>query len=232
VHRPRQRHRPGLDHPVPALALAVAEHRHIDGDEQRAEALRLGALDQVLDPRAIAEGIELEPVILLRPIGELLERIAAGAAQAQPRPRRLGSARDRDIAGIMAQAGRAGWRKAERQRQHLPGDLRLQLGLGDAGQDLLAQPPAAEAGHVLTHRDEIVGAAIDIGPGEIGQPLARLLAPHLDVERLDAVAQFELHRCHDYPLPIADHVRRLSASRTLLRKGGSVKRLAGVRRRG
>ncbi len=93
---PRRAERQGRRHRRAGarLALAMAAHRHIDGQEQRRIAGGLGALDELADRVAVAEAVELEPVFFLGRRGDLLRasrsrrRSAYSGCRRPPRPAR------------------------------------------------------------------------------------------------------------------------------------------------
>ena len=201
--------------PVQALAFAVADGRHVDGDDHRPVARAAGALDQAADQLAIAPRIQLEPMRHASRSRDLLDRVSAGAGEDESGARVLGAASDGDVALPVREAVEAGRGHEHREGERLALELGRQVVVGVAGEHALAQPPVPERVAILGERDPVVGGAVDVGPDHQRNRAARGPAVALDADRRLAAAELELDRGHLSRQPSCDWSRLEQAGRDL-----------------
>jgi hypothetical protein len=134
------------------------------------------ARDELVGERAVRPHVELEP--------ERAARLGGQPLQGRHRPRSHRErdaegrrrARERDLALVPRQSGRAGRRDDDRHGL-LPAEERDFLAApGDVHQHARDEPDAFEGGAVMTHRDVVVVAAVHELEEPVRQSLARGLA--------------------------------------------------------
>ena len=86
------------------------------------------------------------------------------------RPARVGGPGDRELAVGVGDAGEAGGRQHQRERQRTPEEGRGRVGRAHAPQDARVEPDAAEGGRVLGHGVLVFGAAVDVVEHATRQP--------------------------------------------------------------
>ncbi len=181
---------------VQALAFAVADRRHVDGDNHRPVARAASALDQAAGQLTIAPRVQLKPVRGAGGGGNLFDRVSAGAGQHQPAAGVLGAPGDGHIALPIGETVEAGGSDEHRQRERLALELGRQVVVGMPGEHALAQPPLPERVAVLGERDPIVGRTVDIGPDHQWNRATSRPSVALDADRRLAPAEPELDRGH------------------------------------
>ena len=207
---PRRAERQGRRHcrAGARLALAMAAHRHIDGQEQRRIAGGLGALDELAHRVAVAEAVELEPVFFLGRRGDLLRRVGTRAAQGIADAGGLRGLRAGDVAAPMRQRGHARRCQRERHRQIGAAEALGELGRGDACQAELSEAILVERGLVAGLRAAALGAIIDVGPDHFRQRAPRRFAPVRNARRLEILTQPVLKRTCHQPKPSLEFLVR------------------------
>ena len=183
---------------VQALAFAVADRRHVDGDNHRPVARAASALDQAAGQLTVAPRVQLKPVRGAGGGGNLFDRVSAGAGQHQPAAGVLGAPGDGHIALPIGETVEAGGSDEHRQRERLALELGRQVVVGMPGEHALAQPPLPERVAVLGERDPIVGRTVDIGPDHQWNRSTSRPSVALDADRRLAPAEPELDRGHRF----------------------------------
>ena len=111
---------PRRDHEaVLEVALALAQHLIVDGEDQRPIAGRLGTLGERAGQAAVAVHEVLEPERPGRPGGQILDRDRRAVAHGVDRAGRAGGARGQQLAPRPEHAGQAGRPDDYRQREPL-----------------------------------------------------------------------------------------------------------------
>ena len=166
----------------PRLAIPAPDHRRVAGDEQRAAAGRLGALDQRLGEPAIRLHVELEPERLGGGPGDVFDRRGGKRAHAHHGMSRARAARRRDLSLGIGDLVVRGRRQQDRIFEALAEERRRGVELADVAQHPRLEPDRVEVRAVVAQRDFVAGASRDVLVGHRRQPLARQL---LVVEQVD-----------------------------------------------
>ena len=151
------------------VVFAVRRYRRIHRDDQRLEAVPMGALDELMRQLALLPDVELEP----QPPaggGDRLHRRHRRGGQGQRNLRLRRRLRQLQLALMPAQAGRTGGRDRHRQAGRLAEQRGGDAALRHVDQRAMAQLDALERRAVVGDRDVVLGGAIDEFEHALRQP--------------------------------------------------------------
>ena len=177
---------PGRDVEADAQsALAASEDRRVDGEHERAVAVRARLVDQRLCDARVAEDVHLEPA---RRAGRGLRHRGGthrrGAREHHDRPRRSGCARGRRLPVRMEELLRGHRRDDDRSSDRRAEDRRARVDAVSADEDPRAELPPRERRDIVAECRLVSGAAADVLPGVVVEALAREQLVVVDVERV------------------------------------------------
>ena len=99
---------------TPNIALTTAQHRGVDGEQQRLVAGPLGPADHLFHQTAVLPGIDLEPLRALADRCHLFDAAGAHRRQAVRQAGTFGRPGNGQLSLRVSDATKAGWREGER----------------------------------------------------------------------------------------------------------------------
>ena len=164
-------------HAVAGVAMTLAEHLQIDGQDQRAAFGRQCPFDQGFAEAAVLHHIELEPERLVDRAGDVLDRADRHGRERVRDARGLRRAAGENLAVAVLHAGEADRRQRQRHRHRLADDGGGEIALRNVDQHALAQLDALQVGAVRPQRFLRIGSRFGVveehlrhlAPGKLAQ---------------------------------------------------------------